>query len=321
MNIAIFGGSGFIGTNYVKYFQSNDRVKKIYVLDIKFNSELRNFDKVTFIECDVRDTIQHCQIDKLDIIYNFAAVHTTPGHFDYEYYDTNVNGAINICDYAKTLGCEKLVFTSSISVYGPTESEVYETSLPNPQSAYGKSKLMAEKIHSNWASSNSKNKLIIIRPAVVFGVGENGNFTRLAKILKKGFFIFPGRNDTIKACFYVDHLIRKIEYYVGLDLNFTIINGCYNETSTIADIVNTMSEVLDITVKTYKIPYSLLRVISKGLKLFDFINFGFHPERIDKLYRSTNIKTINSDFYSVFEDVKFENGIKDWSEKSNGKMN
>jgi hypothetical protein len=48
-----------------------------------------------------------------------------------------------------------------------------------------------------------------LQAAVIFGAGEGGNFTRLAKLLQKVFFVYPGRKDTIKACFYVKIFFRR----------------------------------------------------------------------------------------------------------------
>ena len=51
-------------------------------------------------------------------------------------------------------------------------------------------------------------QLLIVRPGVVFGKGENGNFTRLYWAIRGHKFAYPGRKDTIKACIYVKELVR-----------------------------------------------------------------------------------------------------------------
>ena len=43
---------------------------------------------------------------------------------------------------------------------------------------------------------------------MVFGKGENGNFTRLYWAIRGHKFAYPGRKDTIKACIYVKELVR-----------------------------------------------------------------------------------------------------------------
>lgn len=73
-----------------------------------------------------------------------------------------------------------------------------ETTLPTPNTPYGISKLVAEKIHFGWAGKNDA-QLIIVRPGIVYGKGEHGNMTRLYAGIKKRYFFYT-RKDTIKAC-------------------------------------------------------------------------------------------------------------------------
>src|ERR1700712_2154699 len=97
MNHLIFGGSGFIGTHLKLYLgetiENNDNIIS-YDIDNKYDSN--------FIYSDVRKSININNTDfSNSIIYNLAAVHITPGHTDNEYFETNVLGAKNICDFAK----------------------------------------------------------------------------------------------------------------------------------------------------------------------------------------------------------------------------
>ena len=122
-----------------------------------------------------------------DVIFNFAAVHRTPGHEDHEYFETNIRGAENVVAFAEKWNIKKIVFTSSIAPYGAAEELKKETILPTPNTAYGISKLVAEKIHEKW---------------------QNGNFTRLYWAIRGHKFAYPGRKDTIKACIYVKEFVR-----------------------------------------------------------------------------------------------------------------
>lgn len=71
-----------------------------------------------------------------------------------------------------------MIFTSSIAPYGAAEALKKETTLPTPNTPYGISKLVAEKIHETWKEKN-QGQLIIVRPGIVYGKGEHGNMTRL----------------------------------------------------------------------------------------------------------------------------------------------
>ena len=90
-----------------------------------------------------------------DVIFNFAAVHRTPGHEDHEYFEMNIRGAENVVAFAEKWNIKKIVFTSSIEPYGAAEELKKEPTLPTPNTAYGISKLVAEKIHEKWQNGDA----------------------------------------------------------------------------------------------------------------------------------------------------------------------
>ncbi len=310
--VVIFGGSGFIGTHLAKYLIENELASKVYCADIV---QPRYFsDKLFFCNCDVRNEIE-LKIEDVEVIFNFAAIHQTPGHRSEEYFTTNVLGARNICKFAASRGINTIVFTSSISPYGPSEDLKTEEALPQPVSAYGISKLIAECVHQIWLAEDSKRKLEILRPGVVFGYGEKGNFTRLYQSLKGRFFFYAGRKDTKKACIYVKDLVRACyEMSQGQD-RFQIFNMCYEESPSIESIVNAVSEITSVPKTRIVLPFWLLiggaLIISNFAKMVGK-NTGIHPERIVKLMTSTNIsgeKLVKSSFALKFT---LQEAIADW---------
>lgn len=190
MNYIIFGGTGFIGTHLINLLEDEvlTDTDKIYALDIVMPGEegvvpgiVERIDGVEYIRCDVRKPIDvDIQTTERDIIFNLAAVHRTPGHKDIEYFETNIRGAENVTAYAEEHGIKKILFTSSIAPYGPAEELKEETTLPTPETPYGISKLVAEKIHEKWQVKDPSRELTMVRPGIVFGKGEHGNFTRLS---------------------------------------------------------------------------------------------------------------------------------------------
>ena len=130
MSYFIFGGSGFIGTHLVDLISNQYPDRKIYNLDIVENN---HEGKSTYINCDVRSEINiDIPVTSEDVIFNFAAVHRTPGHPDQAYFETNIRGAENVCAFAEKFGIKKIVFTSSIAPYGAAEDLKTEETLPTP---------------------------------------------------------------------------------------------------------------------------------------------------------------------------------------------
>ncbi|NLD99568.1 MAG: NAD(P)-dependent oxidoreductase [Fibrobacter sp.] len=326
-SIILFGGSGFVGTHLVPYILK--KFDRIFIADIKnpcwhSGTTLPESDKIEFVPCDVSKSIgKNMFSGTVECIINLAAVHTSPGHKAKEYFDVNIHGAKNICEYAERVNCDRIVFTSSISVYGPGEDEKSEDIIPMPAIPYGSSKIIAEYIHREWFyRATGRRKLTILRPGVIFGKGEGGNFTRIANALERGMFSYPGRIDTIKACLYVKDICKFISETLEKESGLEIFNFCYPEKITLQQIVKTFKKVLGYRAPEIVVPYSIIRGVAACLNIIPLPSIkqmGLVPERIVKLIRSTNIsseKLIQSGFSFQFS---FEEALRDWGMDCGGR--
>lgn len=312
MNYFITGGSGFIGTHLTNLLKERFPHCHIYNLDIVENSQEG---KVTYIYCDVRNPIhlEEVTVTEDDVIFNFAAVHRTPGHSDHEYFETNILGAENVTAFAEKYGIRRIVFTSSIAPYGAAENLKEEITVPTPNTPYGISKLVAEKIHTIWQAKNSSERqLTIVRPGVVFGKGENGNFTRLYWGLRGRKFMYPGRKDTVKACIYVKELVcfmlYRLEHH---EQGVELYNCTFEPAYTIEQIVATMNKVTGLNRTAPLIPAWILMPAAAVIGCLG-APMGICPARVRKLMVSTNIcgkKLADSGYHFHYT---FEEAIADW---------
>ncbi|ALK08695.1 NAD-dependent epimerase/dehydratase family protein [Blastochloris viridis] len=284
--VVVFGGSGFVGTHLVRHLAA-DSADDVVSIDLLPPRE--TLAGVDYRIGDVRDLAGLDLGRPVARIYNFAAVHTTPGHPTHDYYDTNILGALEVTRFAARSGAREIVFTSSISVYGPSEDTKTEASPPAPESAYGHSKLIAERLHRHWQEAAPDRRLVIVRPAVVFGPGEGGNFARLAALLKKGVFVYPGRKDTIKACIYVQDLLEAIEFARSQPESVTLFNAAYPQRYTLEQIVETLIRRHFPKARTVLVPLPVVLAAAKLLTMLDVFGLGIHPDRVMKLVRSTDI--------------------------------
>ena len=327
MNYIVIGGTGFIGTHLTNLLNEIHPEATVWNLDIvkpgtpnpvvkNYKPAVRDGEKLgsTFVECDVRKPIGEMPFTPTpeDVIFNFAAVHRTPGHAEIEYFETNIRGAENVCAFAEKYGIKTIVFTSSIAPYGASEQLKEESTLPTPNTAYGISKLVAEKIHQAWQRGGDGRRLIILRPGVVFGRGENGNFSRLYWAIRKHMFAYPGRKDTIKACIYVKELVKFVFWNVEeRNTPFDLFNCTFEPAFTIEEIVTAMKKVTGLT---QAVPYIPNMIIMPAAVLGKFLGspMGICPARAKKLQISTNIsgKKMKESGYQF--KYTFEEALADW---------
>jgi len=331
MNSAvIFGGTGFIGVFFAKYLLENTHIKKIYLVDIEpIEAKLSEFRKrqvlndsrIVCIYGDVRDSLEHFfPSEKVVLIANLAAIHREPGHEDREYYETNLLGAENVCSWAEKVNCCHIIFTSSISPYGSSEEVRDEKSILSPNTAYGGSKLAAEKIHQIWQARDDNNRrLVIVRPGVVFGPGEGGNVSRLIKAIIHRYFFYMGNQSTRKSGVYVKELCYAMWWVMqqqdSKDEHVSLFNMSMNPGPSMHEYVDAICQVAGINLFVPQLPYRLLLLVAY---LIDSVTrpFGvkhpFSPVRIRKLVRSNNILPI----YLVENSYKFRytliSAFEDW---------
>ncbi len=290
----IFGGCGFIGTHTANLLREKHPNAKIYIADLLADESksAETNGTIDYQRVDVRNSIEMSgEFGKDSLIFNFAAIHRTPGHPDHAYFETNICGAENVCDFARKHDIENIVFTSSIAPYGAAEDLKSEDTLPTPNTPYGISKLVAEKIHREWAAEDSKRRLSIVRPGIVFGTGEHGNMTRLYKGLKSHKFAYAGRKDTIKACIYVKDLAR-VMLAMAENENANRVqlhNCCYYPSFTIEQIANTMLKATGMKRWIPFIPRKPMMAAATMCGLLGGLGLGICPARVKKLMVSTNI--------------------------------
>jgi GlcNAc-P-P-Und epimerase len=313
----VFGGAGFIGTHLLKLLIDSRKYERVVSVDI---AEPRaRVDGVEYLHHDVRKPID----PKLGggapaELFNLAAIHVTPGHTAGVYYDTNVLGAVNVCRFAKETGSDNIQFTSSIAIYGPSEMPLDEDSPLVPVSAYGRSKLCAEAIHQMWQSEAVSRRLTIVRPAVIYGLHEGGNFTRLSRLLERGAFVYPGRTDTIKSCGYVKDLIASMLFMASRNDGVSIYNFCYGDRTPISQICAAFCKAAGYRVPGLTIPiwFMTLAVLPFEMLQALGIRTGINRERIRKLCFSTNIlpkRLLASGFQFEYNLVS---SLQDWKRGS-----
>ena len=211
MKVSIIGGSGFVGTSLSRQLKKSNINYSIYDLNFNPHDSLSNF-------CDVTDEGTLQNIEDESIIINLAAEHRDDVVPVSRYDDVNVEGAKNICSIASKRKINRIIFTSSVAVYGFPNSNTYEDGKIDYCNDYGRTKHLAEEVYKKWYFEDPNNRmLLIVRPTVIFGEGNRGNVFNLLNQIASRKFVMIGNGKNIKSMAYVENVSSFLRY--GLTLN------------------------------------------------------------------------------------------------------
>lgn len=125
----------------------------------------------------------------------------------------NVDGTLNLARQAAAAGVRQFVFLSSVKVNGeatPPGQPFTEASPPQPQDAYGISKLEAETALLALGLQTGM-AITIIRPPLVYGPGVKANFLSMLHWLKKGVPLPLASIDNRRSFVYLGNLVSLLQ--------------------------------------------------------------------------------------------------------------
>lgn len=219
--ITVIGGSGFVGTNLCRGFAL--RRQNFEIVDIKMSNQFPKNCKIA----DVRDLDELRKTITGDVVINLAAVHRDDVRDKSLYEHTNVDGAKNIATVCEEKGINKVIFTSSVAVYGFAQPGTDEYGEIQPFNEYGRTKWRAEEIFREWHLKGDRS-LIIVRPTVIFGEGNRGNVYNLFNLIASGKFIMIGSGENKKSIAYIDNVVSFLDKCVLFEQKY----GLYNYVDT-----------------------------------------------------------------------------------------
>ncbi|MDB4046185.1 NAD(P)-dependent oxidoreductase [Amylibacter sp.] len=219
--ITVIGGSGFVGTNLCR--QLSLKQQDFEIIDLKMSNQFPEKCKIADV-CDA-DTLRNTITG--NVVVNLAAVHRDDVRDKTEYQRTNVDGAENVALVCEEKGIDKIVFTSTVAVYGFAEPGTDESGAINPFNEYGRTKFEAEEKLRKWHAQGD-NSLIIVRPTVIFGEGNRGNVFNLLNQIASGKFLMVGRGKNKKSMAYIGNIVAFLETCIATDQ----IYGVYNYVDT-----------------------------------------------------------------------------------------
>ena len=216
MKILVTGASGFIGNFLLAALRGAGHKVRAASRSLV---EQRGIDYVSAPELGP-DGDWSRALNGVDVVIHLAGrAHVPSKNADAEtdevYFRINTEGTRALAEQAAAAGAKHFVFLSSChAVAAESEVQITEKTQPNPQTAYGRSKLEAERAIRK-ALSNTACAWTILRPPLVYGKGNKANFGLLLKLVKSGIPLQLASVRNRRSFIYVENLVDVIVASLG----------------------------------------------------------------------------------------------------------
>lgn len=198
------GGSGFVGRHLARALVRQG----VDVVNLDLVPPRHDPPFLRTVVGDVRDArVVRDAIDGCQAVVHLAAAHHDHGIDERTYFDVNERGTRVLCEEMTRAGVQRVLFTSTVAVYGSRHAEPDESAEPAPETPYGASKLAAEHVLEAWAHHSLGPSVTVVRPAVVFGPHHFANMYSLVRQIDSGRFLPVGDGRNCKSLVHVDNLV------------------------------------------------------------------------------------------------------------------
>lgn len=260
MNILVTGGAGFIGSTLIdqllanenNYVISIDNYDSFYDRSIKIQNQENHFlsNNFEFHELDIRNINSYDPGRSIDCIIHLAAKAGVRPSISNpkEYFDVNVNGTLEMLEFARKHEVKQFLFASSSSVYGINSNIPWSENDSDlqPISPYASSKLACEKIGYTY-SHLFGIRFIALRFFTVYGPRQRPDLAInlfFRKILNGESIEMFGDGKTYRDYTFVMDIVSGIQSAINyVDRNYIVVNLGNNNPVCLSDLIQAISTV------------------------------------------------------------------------------
>lgn len=204
MKVLVTGAAGFLGGHLVDMLVERGDEVRALVRPIEDTSHLRSLSGVEIVYGDMTDAQSLKQaVQGVRRVYNVAAK-TGPWGLESDYHAVNVRGLTDLILASLDAGVERIVHTSSITVYGHhlhglvTEDSPFHAE-DNP---YSRTKIAGERLIADMVRDQNA-PVVIVRPGWIYGPRDNASFARFVGLVESGKYFIFGTGNNIVPIVYV----------------------------------------------------------------------------------------------------------------------
>jgi nucleoside-diphosphate-sugar epimerase len=270
VKVLVTGAAGFLGGHLVDMLLEHGDEVRAMVRPMEEVSRLGKLDGVEVVQGDLTngESLKRA-VQGVKRVYNVAAK-TGPWGLEKDYSAVNVWGVADLITAAMDAGVERIVHTSSITVYGHhlhgiiTEDHPFHAE-DNP---YSRTKIAGEKLVADFVKERGA-PIVVVRPAWIYGPRDTASFGRFVALVEagKGFLIGSGKN--IVPVVYVRDVAQGL--IKAGDASDEVIGKAYTVADdrrvTQAEYLNTIADFLEVPPVSRKLPYVALYTAGRAAEL------------------------------------------------------
>jgi nucleoside-diphosphate-sugar epimerase len=260
--VSITGSGGFVGSNLIGYLNPIEfEIKKIT------RAALNNLDNY--------------HLDSDAIIHLAGKAHDLKKILNpEEYYEVNFEITKRLYDAFLKSEAKKFIFISSVkAVADSVDGILIEDTIPNPQTHYGKSKLMAEEYIKRQPLPEGKY-FYILRPCMIHGPGNKGNLNLLYQIVSKGLPYPLAAFENKRSFLSVENLCFVIKNLIEKDIPSGVYQVADDESISTNEVVSILTESSGQKVKLWYVSKKLVKFVAA---LGNILHLPINTEKLNKL--------------------------------------
>lgn len=178
---------------------------------------------------------------------------------------TNVAGTLRLAAAARNHGVRRIVFASSIKAVGESDGGIplSEHAAPDPQDAYGRSKLRAERQLADFGKSAGLD-VVIVRPPLVYGPTVRANFLRMMDAIARGMPLPLGAVAARRSVVYVENLADAL---LQCAIDPYAAGECFHvaddDAPSVTELLRMVGDALGKPARLVGVPPAVLRVLGR----------------------------------------------------------
>ncbi len=261
--ILITGATGAVGPRVVQAFLDAGYRVRVFSLDAPQPGTMGDGVEIRIGDITDRQAVEGAMSQVDGAVHLAALLHVVnpPSEMHKEYERVNIGGTQVVIDAATTLGLKRVVFFSTVAVYGIPDGRIITEEAPfSPDSFYATTKLAAERIVLGAKGGDGEHLGVVLRLAAVYGARIKGNYQRLLQALARYRFIPLGTGGNRRTLIYdrdvADAAVLALSHASAAGRIYNVTDGHYHSMS---EIIGAMCRALGRRPPLFSMPVAPAR--------------------------------------------------------------